>query len=878
MPTQKIDPKVIFASDAPAIDKPPVFSDKTKGWDVARANDGRPQIKEMNKIQQDTDLKILWLNENAVLPHDASINYPDGAVTIKDGSFKQLSSGSWIEFLDDFADKDAVKRGIANRYDSLLTYNIGERVVLANGDIVKSTIDGSTNDPNVDMTGWVFEGELLLEYFGAIEEADNSDAIQKAFDYLRSVGGGEIKTKIKNMIISKQCVYHDNTTVDFNNCKVTLTNAGQICSALYNADRSEFLGFEGAEIYYKYQATKAINNPNSRISSDVNAKSSGLLVYSATGFAVGDYVLVSNGYCDMWRVMERYDPEGLPASRSSQDWVRPDVDLWRCEIARIKSISGTTIVFEDELENEYKATTKTYGFFSDENNREDHVGWNYPFIERLGGASNCTFKNLKINNTGTAPVALVSYCGVNNNALDCKFEGNGQGVDFITCFNSHILRSFSNTQTFGQSIRRGSYMCIMANASAKYVGGDCPLIIWEGAQHCIANNIQVDGTGGNLNHAKIGFYFNTCWNCIGSNFTAKNVDSVVGVLFCRGNIIVNNMNGVNCGVLFGAYSTFDVKAELGTLKGDYLDAPSIYDSSLFNVSECNNIEISKLKSLEKYSSTKTTGRAHIYKSFAVDLKDIEAPNVILWNSTDDDKKYEPSKFKMKTKDCVFKLAYLTQTYDNGEAQTRRTYFRDTEIKQRLEIVCTHNTELKGVDIKGLDSNISLELTISHYTRLIDCNINNETAGIDFRGSGSAGAEYHTSLVYMRNTAVNAPTKFINYVDPSYLFSINSPSSKGKGIQYVSVLSEYPKLRTFANPAGDDNKVGWFLVEDSRQVNIESYSSADLQVASGYINDISNKWLGREVYNTSISKFMKSTGSAPTSQWVSGDGVTTITPV
>lgn len=155
MPTQKIDPKVIFASDAPAIDKPPVFSDKTKGWDVARANDGRPEIKQMNKMQQDTDLKILWLNENSVLPYDASIDYPDGAVTLKDGSFKQLSSGSWIEFLDDFADKDAVKRGIANRYDSSLTYNTGERVVLINGDIVKSTIDGNTNDPNVDMTGWV---------------------------------------------------------------------------------------------------------------------------------------------------------------------------------------------------------------------------------------------------------------------------------------------------------------------------------------------------------------------------------------------------------------------------------------------------------------------------------------------------------------------------------------------------------------------------------------------------------------------------------------------------------------------------------------------------------------------------------------------------
>ena len=155
MPTQKIDPKIIFASNAPAIDKPPVFSDKTKGMDVTRRNDGRPEIKELNKLFQDTDLKILWLNENAVLPYDETIDYPDGVVTLKDGSFKQLLSGSWVEFLDDFADKDAVKRGIANRYDSSLTYNSGERVVLANGDIVKSTTDGNANDPNVDMTGWV---------------------------------------------------------------------------------------------------------------------------------------------------------------------------------------------------------------------------------------------------------------------------------------------------------------------------------------------------------------------------------------------------------------------------------------------------------------------------------------------------------------------------------------------------------------------------------------------------------------------------------------------------------------------------------------------------------------------------------------------------
>ena len=192
MPTQKIDPKVIFASDAPAIDKPPVFSDKTKGWDVSRANDGRPEIKQMNKMQQDTDLKILWLNENAVLPYDASIDYPDGAVALKDGSFKQLSSGSWVEFLDDFADKDAVKRGIANRYDPSLTYNSGERVVLTNGDIVKSTIDGNANDPNVDMTGWVYSS--LTPSNNLSDVADEAEARTNLDVYSQA----EVDTAIAN--------------------------------------------------------------------------------------------------------------------------------------------------------------------------------------------------------------------------------------------------------------------------------------------------------------------------------------------------------------------------------------------------------------------------------------------------------------------------------------------------------------------------------------------------------------------------------------------------------------------------------------------------------------------------------------------------------
>lgn len=226
MPVNKIDPKVIFASNAPAIDKPPVFSDKTKGWDVARLNDGRPTIKEMNKVQQDTDLKILWLNENSVTPYDESIDYPDGAVAIKDGSFKQLVSGAWVDFLDDFADKDEVKRRIAkveaidelrllnsaNDGDTVYVKsytagnNVGGGVFL--WDSISTVPDNGVNTFAVTgiTTGrWVRPLDVVItpHHAGAVDGTDSSDALDRFAAFVLSDAGKSLVEVVGNFNISR---------------------------------------------------------------------------------------------------------------------------------------------------------------------------------------------------------------------------------------------------------------------------------------------------------------------------------------------------------------------------------------------------------------------------------------------------------------------------------------------------------------------------------------------------------------------------------------------------------------------------------------------------------------------------------------------------
>lgn len=100
-------------------------------------------------------------------------------------------------------------------------YNIGERVVLENGDIVKSTIPNNTNDPNIDMTGWFNETKFIEAKdktfldFGAKGDGESDDSISIGLAstwssiYKRKVSGLDKTYKCSNVFFDSNCYLAD---------------------------------------------------------------------------------------------------------------------------------------------------------------------------------------------------------------------------------------------------------------------------------------------------------------------------------------------------------------------------------------------------------------------------------------------------------------------------------------------------------------------------------------------------------------------------------------------------------------------------------------------------------------------------------------------
>lgn len=225
MAVNKLDPKIIFASEAPVQDTPAVFNNRTLGWGESRKNGGRPTIKQMNALQQDTDLKILWLNENAVTPFDATIDYPVNAITIKDGVLQQWKGGEWVQlnsadFILDSSGKtqQELNNDLSFKY-SLKRNNIYQELHAKLSERVSVKDFGAIGDGTVHtIQEWIDAGkfsnltaiQMIYPHATALTDSIDWVACQGAIDYVGK--GGDVlfnQTAQNTYIINKPLKFHN---------------------------------------------------------------------------------------------------------------------------------------------------------------------------------------------------------------------------------------------------------------------------------------------------------------------------------------------------------------------------------------------------------------------------------------------------------------------------------------------------------------------------------------------------------------------------------------------------------------------------------------------------------------------------------------------
>lgn len=129
------------------------------------------------------------------------------------------------------------------------------RVMLTNGDIVKSTVDWNTNDPNVDMTGWFNESSFVEDKtksfldFGAKGDGVTDDSISIGLAstwssmYKRKVSGLGKEYKCSNVFFDSNCYLADAKLI--NNANADLIS---VLTTAVSRDWLENVTFENIHI------------------------------------------------------------------------------------------------------------------------------------------------------------------------------------------------------------------------------------------------------------------------------------------------------------------------------------------------------------------------------------------------------------------------------------------------------------------------------------------------------------------------------------------------------------------------------------------------------------------------------------------------------
>lgn len=479
------------------------------------------------------------------------------------------------------------------------------------------------------------ERVLLSEYGGDLAVAlSNHDTVIIDSDYALA----------SNIIIPS-----GKTIKTINGAKVNVSNGGAFVTEHVSATQY-------------YMDTSDV--PQIAITSDVASGATSITLADASGIAVGDSLILKNGYCDMWRVLESGDAN---VQRRAVDSL-----TYKSEIVKVLAVAGN-VVTTSPINYDYPVTPTTYGYVTDENNLPEYAGYNRPSATKLQQKDITLDLDVDIPSTVTNTVFHLSYVdGLNVSLRVASKAAIHKPIIITMCDNLSLHDTLINGHTGGvvwiQETTRG----VVSNYQAiDWKGGhDTPLCFML-MSSIVASDISVSASQKQINSSAV--YSNTCDGGTITGVSARNTARVADVSFSR-SIVVSNVTGKNCDFAFGAFSASSCTLSGAVVEGYCFQNASttIYTATLVYCSNTTNVSYSDITRVKD----KGYGRIRVNGCVGLRMRDIVAPAthyhaVIAAKATE--VAQGASNLQVNASDCIFGGFWRESTYYDAADEAGYSY-------------------------------------------------------------------------------------------------------------------------------------------------------------------------------------------------------------
>lgn len=340
-----------------------------------------------------------------------------------------------------------------------------------------------------------------------------------------------------------------------------------------------------------------------------------LFLNDTSELSVGDKLVLRNGYCDMWRVLEQ----------AANPLFAVEEQPYKSELVIITGINGTE-VSTSPIKYHYPLTPVTYGHFPDENALNQYSGFTRPSATKLLYKNISLDIDIEIHAEQSADIGTLSFIDGIDVSVRSHCRSNSVTPLVITMsdnVNVHDVAGYHHVGKFigVQETCRGSMTKLRMTAWRG--GGDTPFLAM------VMSDVNIDDVWveASVKHTSASaVYINTCDGGSISNVSSKNTPKVVDFSFSRG-VLCHKLRGYNADAVAGGYNSVGCSADDGILMGYcFLNATStIYKNALLPTFYTINNYFSNIRRINDMGY----GRVLLENTVGLTLKDVHSDKTLL---------------------------------------------------------------------------------------------------------------------------------------------------------------------------------------------------------------------------------------------------------